>query len=277
MMISRTILVMLKVFFLAWVGVSGERSFSWTYAPASGDNIAIRMNVYSLGKYLNQQQVNRPEIVNEVRDLLANGKYYRKRTRDQKGEPTLLTVYVDKNYMLNIITFRDETCLKCNGTGQLDLPFEQINRRVGIKLNCPECKGQKKIKDTVTERYFILSSEDFENPEEGRRIMNQRAFANAPREVEAWVERLASSNPRERLEACLWLDNNYVRTGEFFHDIMPMLKKARFYDRNERRRLMVWQFWAGKDMPEEKNRAYYRVYADVKSGKITQKGFYAAR
>ena len=264
---------------LFWIclGISGERSFSWTYAPSAGENIGIRMNVFSLGKYLAELQVNRPEIVGEVRDLLAEGKYYRKRTKDQKGEGTILTVYVDKKYMLHIITFRDETCPKCKGTGRREAPFGAITNKVAVNFNCLECRGEKKLKDFITQRYFILSPEDFENPEEGRNIMSQRAYANAPQGAEAWVERLASANPRERLEACLWLDKNYVRLGIFFQDVMPMLKKARYYDQNEKRKIMVWQFWAGKDLPEERNRAYYRIYAESKSGKITEKGFYAGR
>lgn len=276
-MTKRIVVAMAVLVSCVWFGVAGEKSFSWTYAPGQGDNIAIRMNVYSLGKYLAQLQVNRPEIVSDVRDLLAEGGYYRKRTKDQKGEGTILTVYVDKDYMLHIVTFRNETCDKCKGTGKRAAPFDGITNKVAVKFNCLECKGEGKLKDTVTERYYILSPEDFENAEEGRAILAQKAYADAPQGAESWVERLVSANPRERLEACLWLDKNYVRTGAFFQDIMPMLKKARYYDQNDKRKIMVWQFWAGKDMPEERNRAYYRIYADSKSGKITEKGFYAGK
>lgn len=262
---------------LANSGFAGEKSFSWSYAPGKGDNIAIRMNPYSLGKYLAELQVNRPEIVNDVKSLLANGEYYRKRTKDQKGEGTILTVYVDPEYMLHIVTYRDEPCPQCKGTGKRAAPFDKVSKHVSVNFNCLRCQGAGKLKDFTTEKYFILSPEDFEDPEEGRRIMSHRAYAEAPKGAEAWVERLASANPKERLEACLWLDQNYVRTGSFFQDIMPMLKKARYYDQNEKRKIMVWQFWAGKDMPEERNRAYYRIYADSKSGKITEKGFYAGR
>lgn len=107
--------------------------------------------------------------------------------------------------------------------------------------------------------------------------MAQKAFSGAPAAAPQWVERLASGNPRDRLAACAWLDENYVREGAFFQDIMPMLKKARYFDSNEKKRTMVWQFWAGKDLPEERDRAYYRIYADSKSGKITSKGFYSGR
>ena len=272
----RRFIVLLLVFgLLIGKSFSGERAFSWTHAPAKGDNIAVNFNAYNLGKYLNECQVNRPEIVAEVKDLLRAGKHYRKKTRDQKGRATTLTVYVDKDYMLRIVTYRNDVCPDCNGTGHRSAPFAKLTSKVDVNFGCLECKGTGELKNNTTEKYYVLSPEDFENPEEGRRLFQQRSYANAPSGANVWVERLASPDPRQRLEACLWLDQNYVKKGTFFQDIMPMLKKARYYDSNEKKRIMVWQFWAGKDMPQERNRAYYRIYADTKSGKITEKGFYS--
>jgi hypothetical protein len=105
--------------------------------------------------------------------------------------------------------------------------------------------------------------------------MHSQAYANAPDGAHTWVERLASPNPRARLDACLWLDQNYVRVGAQFLDIQPMLRKARYHDSDAKKRVMVWQFWAGKDMANEADRTYYRIYADPKTGKITRKGFYS--
>jgi hypothetical protein len=89
-----------------------------------------------------------------------------------------------------------------------------------------------------------------------------------------WVERLVSKNPAERLAACEWLDKNYVRVGGQFTDIDPMLRKARYHESNDKKRIMVWQFWAGRDVPGASRKAFYRIYANSKSGKITEKGFY---
>jgi hypothetical protein len=256
---------------------AGDGSLSWTMAPKEGRYLGINLGVYSLGKYLAECQVNRPEILNEVKSNLREGGYYRKRTRDQKNRPTTLTVYVDPSYMLHIVTHRNDTCPDCNGTGTRAAPFDKFTARLEVRFACLRCKGEGEIKDNQTERYFLLSSEDFENREEGREVMRSRNYAEATRGAEQWVERLASRNPGERLEACLWLDDNYVRAGVFFQDIMPMLKKARYYDTNDKRKIMVWQFWAGKDLPGEEDRAYYRIYADSRTGKITEKGFYPER
>ncbi len=258
-------------------GVSGERAFSWTHAPARGEYRGVTLNSYGLGKYLNACTINRPEILNEMKQQIEKGEYYRKRTKDQKGTAVTITAYVDQNYMLHITTYRNEPCPACNGTGTRAAPFDGVSAHVSVQFRCLECDGEGIIPNYTTEKQFILSSEDFENPEEGRAIMSQKAYQDAPDGAEQWVEKLASQNPGDRLEACLWLDKNYVRKGQFFQDIMPMLKKARYYDSNEKKRIMVWQFWAGKDMQGENKRAYYRIYADTKTGKITEKGFYAGR
>lgn len=254
---------------------AGENSLTFTGAPSN--YVGLNFNVYALGKYLSDCQVNRPEILNEVKTLLSKGEYYRKETKDQKGKHTYLTVFVDKDYILHIITYRDDDCPNCKGSGMRRAPFANITSRVDINFNCLTCKGSGLLKDHNTDKYYILSAEDFENANQGRQIMAQRAYSKAPAGAEAWVERLASNNPRDRLEACVWLDANYVRNGMMFQDVMPMLKKARYYDTNEKKKTMVWQFWAGKDMPEERNRAYYRIYADGNSGKITKKGFFPGR
>ncbi len=257
--------------------MAGERPFSWTYAPAKGENIQVKISPYSLGKYLAECQVNRPEIVAEVKKELDAGGHYRKRTKDQKGKATILTVYVDTSHMLHIVTNRDDACPKCNGTGIGEAPIGKVTKKIGVNFRCINCKGSGVLKGNTTEKYFILSAEDFSNPEVGRQIMADKAYAKAPTGAEGWVERLASKNPRERLAACEWLDENYIREGMFFQDVMPMLKKARYYDSNEKKKIMVWQFWAGKDLPDERDRAYYRVYADSRSGKVTDKGFYSGR
>ncbi len=266
----------------AFLGVSspvcaGERAFSLTHAPAKGDYVGVNLNSYNLGKYLNECEVNRPEILREVKLSLEDGEFYRKATTDQKGKHARITVNVTPDYMLRIVTVRNDTCKTCKGTGRLMLPFEKVTRSVGVARKCLDCDGKGYLENNTTEKYFILSAEDFENPREGRRILTEKAYAGAPRDAEEWVERLVSKDPRERLEACEWLDENYVRVGVQFQTLMPMLKKARYQEANEKQRMMVWQFWAGKDLPDERERAFYRIYVNTKSGKVTRKGFFAMR
>jgi hypothetical protein len=259
-----------------------ERGFSWTYAPAQGDNIRAELAAFPLSKYLEVCQVSRPDVVNEVKSLLADGKYYRKRIVDQKGKGTLLTIYVDSDNILHIVTFRDETCPDCKGTGKRAELFggaipTGITRNVAVRFKCLKCNGEGVLKNYTNERFFTLSPEDYEDVESARRYFALRAYSDAPPLTRQWVERLASPNPRERLAACQWLDQNYVRTGMFFQDIMPMLSKARYHETNEKRKMLVWQFWAGKDVPNERKRYYYRIYADAKTGKVARKGFFSEK
>lgn len=259
------------------LGNAGERSFSWTLAPGKDDYIGANLNAYRLGKYLHECEVNRPEILADVKEALRDGKYYRKATTDQKGKAARITINISPDYMLRIVTVRNDGCPDCKETGRKSLPFDKITGNVGIAMKCPKCKGKGYFENNTTEKFFILSAEDFENPREGRRIMKEKAFSGAPPGAEEWIERLVSKDPHDRLEACEWLDQNYVRIGSEFQNLMPMLKKARYHEANEKRRIMVWQFWAGKDIPSERGRSFYRIYVNSKSGKVTEKGFYAAQ
>ncbi len=259
------------------VADAGERAFSFSMAPGRGDYIAVNLNSYHLGKYLAEMQLNRPEILHEVKATIERGEYYRKKTVDQKGIPVRITASVNPEYMLRLVTWRNDTCAECKGTGRATLPFAEKVKGVALTRKCHVCKGNGYIENNTTEKYFMLSSEDFEHPEEGRRIMKQRSFANAPSGAEEWIEQLVSDKPEKRLEACEWLDKNYVRIGGEFQDIMPMLRKARYQESNDKRRIAVWQFWAGKDLPSERKRAFYRIYVNTKNGKVTEKGFFAAR
>lgn len=254
-----------------------EKGFSWTYAPAGGETEKADISVYSLGKYLAECQVNRPEIAAEIKALLARGEYYRKRTRDQKGVGTLLTAYVDRDLILHVITHRSETCPDCKGTGTRARPFDNLSKHVAVRFRCLKCNGEGRIPNTTTEKLFTLSPEDYEDSQAARALYQQRAFANAPAQAERWVERLASPDPRERLAACEWLDAHYVREGVFFQDIMPMLRKARYHETSEKKKMLVWQFWAGKDLANAGKKAYYRIFADAKSGKVVKKEFASGR
>ncbi len=269
------LLLIPAVAFVLGLTNAGERMFSWTMAPAQGDYITARLKSYNLGKYLERCQLNRPEVLNAVKTALDSGRYYRESTRDQRGRPTIATVSVNPDYQMRIVTNRDETCEACKGEGSRAIPFGNFTSGISAGLSCPACGGDGKLERQTTEKYFVLSPEDFENPEEARRIIASKDFEGAPRDAKKWVDRLASQNPAERLAACEWLDKNYVRIGGQFTAIDPMLRKARYHETNERRRVMVWQFWAGRGMRDERKKAYYRIYANSRTGKITEKGFYS--
>lgn len=255
----------------------GERGFTWTGAPRSGDYVGVDLNPYRLSKYLAECEINRPEIVDDVKYALEDGDYYRKKTTDQKGKHARITVHVTPDYMLRIVIIRNDTCKTCKGTGRKNLPLDKVTQGVGVGMKCYDCKGLGYYEDNKTEKYYILSAEDFANPKEGRKVLKRQAFADAPSETEQWIEKLISKDPYERLDACEWLDRNYVRVGTQFQNLMPMLKKARYQEANEKKKIMVWQFWAGKDIASERERAFYRIYVNTKSGKITKKGFYSAQ
>ncbi len=279
--VSRFALAPLVVAALAAVAfaaaAAGERAFSWSVAPAQGDFVAAKLKEFNLGKYLENCQINRPEILREVKASLDAGKFYRQRTRDQRGKPALITVNVNPDYQLRIVTHRDETCEVCGGTGSRRIPTNRLDRFTGglaAGLRCYNCKGDGILEQETREKYFVLSPEDFEDSRAARAMLASKDFEGAPEDTALWVERLVSKDPRERLAACEWLDKNYVRVGGQFTAIDPMLRKARYHEANDKEHTMVWQFWAGRDVQGESRRAFYRVYANTRSGKITEKGFY---
>ena len=254
-----------------------DSGFSLTYAPGKGKYAKADLSEYALSNYLAQCEINKPELVNAVRNKLKKGDYYRKGVKDQKKRPTTLTVYVDNNNTLHIVTNREETCPTCKGKGTRASPLGQYGTKLGVDFRCVPCEGKGILPRQTRERYFVLASADYENPREAEKFLKQQSFKNAPRETEQYIEMLASKNPQERLDACVWLDEHYVNIGIPFQQIMPMLKKARYQEVSEEKKLMVWQFWAGKDDQAKRDVAFYRIYADAKTGKINKKGFYRGK
>ncbi len=163
------LLLIPAVAFVLGLTNAGERMFSWTMAPAQGDYITARLKSYNLGKYLERCQLNRPEVLNAVKTALDSGRYYRESTRDQRGRPTIATVSVNPDYQMRIVTNRDETCEACKGEGSRAIPFGNFTSGISAGLSCPACGGDGKLERQTTEKYFVLSPEDFENPEEARR------------------------------------------------------------------------------------------------------------
>ncbi len=152
-------------------GMAGERAFSWTMAPARGDYAEARLKEFNLGKYLERCEINRPEVAVGIKRALDEGTFYRESTKDQRGRSAIITVSVNPDYQLRIVTNRDETCDACGGAGSKELPFGGRGAMISAGLRCPKCQGDGKLERQTTERYFVLSPEDFEDPEQARRII----------------------------------------------------------------------------------------------------------
>ena len=261
---------------LTAAGCSDEGTRLGGYAPTSANVSAADLAPAALADYLARSALATPELVRSVGDALRGGRDFRQRVRDQQNRPTLATVYVDPGNTLHVVTFRTETCPECRGTGTRPAPFSAINQ-LSVELRCLKCDGKKKLENFADERKYLLTVRDFRDPEAARQRLASQVFADAPPEAAKWINALASHDPRERLAACVWLDRNYVKVGARFQTLMPMLEKNRKFERHDDKKMMGWQFWAGRDMPGEEKRAYYHVIADARTGKVTSKGFYADR
>lgn len=242
---------------------------------SGGPSQKAKISQVALYSYLEQAELARPEVVKDIRNHLWRGDRFRKRIRDQRNRWCLATVWIDKRNNLNIVTSRDEPCPKCKGTGNRNLSSLKITNQVPFEFRCLECEGTGVLKNHTVPRRFALSPLDFADPEAARARRSEAVWSHAPPEAKRYVAQLGSDDPRRRLAACEWLDRNYVRIGGFFQDYMPMLKKARRREASEKR--TVWQFYAGKDIPSQAHRAYYRIYIANKTGKVIEKGFYPAR
>jgi hypothetical protein len=235
------------------------------------DSGKVEISEAALQDYLAGAEVNRPEVAREAWVCLKQGKVFRKRIVDQKTRWTLLTIWVDKEprNTLHLQTSRDETCPKCKGTGKRQWDNDFM-KSAPFDTRCLQCDVKGVHPNHTEERKYVLSYGDYA----AGAAATEASPVQAPAEVQTRIDKLPSQDPRERLAACEWLDKNYVRSGASFQSLMPMLKKARWYEADPKKKVMVWQFWAGKGIETEKNRAYYRIYADRKSGQVTQKGFF---
>lgn len=242
-------------------------------AGGSGD-----VSEVAIQGFLAEMELARPELVAAVAQAMNEGRRYRQRVRDQKLRWALVTAWLDRDQqdVFNVVVKRDATCPRCRGS-QISREgwrgkAHSLTDRVSVEFQCPECEGTGIIKNDVTKRSWILEPGDYVDAAAAKQRHLADAYEGAPPETRDWVAKLASEDARTRLEACLWLDANYVREGVFFRKYSPMLAKARRHESNAKR--SVYQFWAGRDAPGEEQRAYYRIYVDNESGKITQTGFY---
>lgn len=228
----------------------------------------------ALYSYLEASELAREEIVQGVLKALREGKRYRKQVRDQRNRWTTLTVWLDRDQqdVLHITTYRDEPCPACDGTGNRKWS-QKWAQNLPFNTRCLECDGKGVLPNQFRERRYVLVPEDYEHPEEVRTAIRERAYRDAPPETKRYIEDLTSNDPPTRLAACLWLDQHYVREGSFFRNLEPLLAKARGQEENQKKKIAVYRFWAGKGIPGEEERAYYRIYVDLDSGKVKKKGF----
>jgi len=52
-----------------------------------------------------------------------------------------------------------------------------------------------------------------------------------------------------------------------------LLDKARREEADDKKGALAWLLWAGRDLPGQEERAHYLVVADMRTGKVTRKGF----
>jgi len=244
------------------------------YAPSPDERGRAEISQTAVHNYLAQADLARPEIVQAVTVVLRQGKTYRERVQDQSNKWCLATIWIDQHNTLNIVTSRNEKCPKCNGTGKRQWDNERM-KNMPFDTRCLKCDGKGFLEHHTEPRKHVLSPMDYEDPQAAEQAVAEAAYQDAPPETERYVAQLADADAKKRLEACLWLDRNYVREGMPFQNIGPMLRKARRRDQDEK--TMVWQFWAGRGLPDEYSRTYYRIYAYTKTGKIFKKGFYPER
>ncbi len=262
-------------YWMAWIGLSFLLVGCLGGSSRRGDIARA-----SVQQYLKEMNVGGSEIVNAVTADLRAGNRYREHIQDLKNNWITLTVWLSGKYgdILHIQRKGDMVCPRCNGTGAIMEGWRKmVKKKVDmgrLQFACPDCGGTGTLKDQVVERKWLLDAGDYRNPERREETLRETSLADAPPGTADWIEKLGSDDPQERLRACIWLDENYLKEGGFFRNFMPMLKKARYQSQDAERGLMVYQFWAGKGDPEESRRAYYRIYARMSTGKIESKGFW---
>lgn len=233
--------------------------------------------------------LNSPGVAADIVRTLAKGDKYRKRIQDQNDRGATLTAWIErKEEDIFCITFyRDETCPDCDGTGRKKAPDFLSTRIAGIDFTCQRCKGTGVLKNQYHKKCWVLSGSDFSSKKEAKKKEQEYTFRSAPEGTKRYVKLLSSDKPQDRLDACLWLDSNYIRPGLFFREIIPILDRARYTGtvkdeslatkilgtKTGAKKVTVYQFWAGKGIPSEWKRAFYRIYIDSTTGRVMKKTF----
>lgn len=238
--------------------------------------------------YLAEYQLNTPGTAAIITQSVQDGGRYRERIKDEKGNFTTLTAWIDRAQqdVFCITFYRDEICPVCHGTGRKAMPTILDTRVSGVALTCLKCNGTGKLENQFHERRWILSGGDYSSKQAAEQSKNEYDLKGAPEGTERYVKMLSSNDPQERLDACLWLEANYVKPGIFFRNIQPILNRARYtgpvnqdslttkiLGKRRGEGVTVYQFWAGKGLKNEHVRAYWRVYVQDESGNVLRTEF----
>lgn len=241
--------------------------------------------------FLAEYGLDVPGVAAEIARTVSSGQRYSGKVKDRKGKSTALRAWVesDQQNVLCMTFYRDEVCPDCKGTGRRAMP-DILDSKISatIAFTCQTCDGKGMLKNQFNKRCWALSGGDYSSKEAATEARQSNVLRGAPAGAERYVEMLSSTEPAQRLEACLWLDRNYLKPGVFFRDITPILDRARYTGRVDDRSLAstvlgkrigdsgetVYQFWAGKGIPaEEAERAYYRVFINNADGRIVRTAF----
>lgn len=279
------------------------RMVRWTCALALGLCVALLSGCLDTGRdaggkadiskeavagYLAEFGLNTPGTAGAVTQVVQAGGKYRERIKDEKGNGTTLTAWVDRAQQdIFCITFyRDEVCPECKGTGRRSLPTLMDTKISGVAISCLKCNGTGTLKNQFHKNCWVLSGGDFADRKAAEESKHENDLKGAPAGTERYVKQLSSEDPQQRLDACLWLNANYVRPGVFFRDLEPILNRARYKGPAEKEGLStkimgrklgegstVYQLWAGKGLKSESARAYWRIYIEDASGKVQRTEF----
>ncbi|MBN1256213.1 MAG: hypothetical protein JXA52_00755 [Planctomycetes bacterium] len=236
------------------------------------ESSALPVSTRAMQHYLEDAELNTPQILSGATGRIQKGEIYRERVRDQRSRWTLATIWMDPDQarLLHIQTKRAEECPDCKGSGKVKGPLN-----LDVDFICKRCQGDGVIDNFVQEKKYILSDADL-NPN----LLGKLGGNGSPREIkvepltpeeEKYIAALPSDDPQTRLDALIWLDRNYLSPDKFFTSFMPMLRKAKWIEKSESKNLTLYQFWAARESKPEMSD--YRVYIDNKSGKIKDKGF----
>lgn len=238
--------------------------------------------------YLAEYGLNTSGTAAIITQTVQSGGKYRERIKDEKGNFTTLTAWVDRTQqdVFCITFYRDEVCPVCNGTGRKAMPTFMDTKVSGVALTCQKCGGKGKLENQFHKRCWVLSGGDYDDPEAARESQQEYDLKGAPEGTGRYVKMLSSNDPQLRLDACLWLQANYVRPGVFFRNILPILNRARYKGPAERESLStkvlgkrlgegstVYQLWAAKGLKAENARAYWRIFIEDASGKVIRTEF----
>ena len=245
----------------------------------------------SVAAYLDEIGLNTPGVVDNVVFALNGGNKFRERVVDKYGKRTMLTAWIERQARSTfcVTYYRDEKCPDCKGSGQRKAP-NMIGGKVDIAFDCRKCKGTGVLLNQSHRRCWMLAPEEFSGGAQARVEPDWEPLRNAPEGIQERIRALSSDEPRERLDACVWLDRRYIKVGQNFQELTPILERAQYVGQlDPHSKLLVkivgkrlgqsgetvYQFLAGRGIPSENGRAYYRVFVDNNDGKVVKTMFVA--